>query len=82
MPNKRCNPYLDTQLTVSRILLMAIATVIFISGVIYGVIRGTFWRLRRKKKEDQFRDFHEAMHKMFKFDLFLHPWLSWNLHHK
>lgn len=80
MPNRRCNPYLDTRLTVSRVLLMTLATIVFIGGVIYGVVRGTFWRLCGKNKENQFRDFHEAMHKMFKFDLYLHPWLHCDVH--
>ena len=59
---------------------MAVATIIFISGVVYGAIRGTFWRLRGKNKAKQFRDFHEAMHKMFKFELYLHPWLHCDVH--
>lgn len=80
MPNRRCNPYLDTRLTVSRVLLMTLATIVFIGGVIYGVVRGIFWRLCGKNKENQFRDFHEAMHKMFKFDLYLHPWLHCDVH--
>ena len=80
MPNRRCNPYLDTRLTVSRVLLMTLATIVFIGGVIYGVVRGTFWRLCGKNKENQFRDFHEAMHKMFKFDLYLHPRLHCDVH--
>lgn len=43
---------------------MAVATVVFIGGVIYGVIRETFWRLRKKKEGEQFCDFHKAMHKI------------------
>ena len=80
MPNRRCNPYLDTRLTVSRVLLMTLATIVFIGGVIYGVVRGIFWLLCGKNKENQFRDFHETMHKMFKFDLYLHPWLHCDVH--
>lgn len=75
MSNQRCNPYLDTRLTFGRIIWMIVSTIVFIGGVIYGIIRGILWRIQRKERNERLWLFHKAMHRVFQFDLHLHPWL-------
>lgn len=75
MSNQRCNPYLDTRLTFGRIMWMTVSTIVFIGGVIYGIIRGMLWRIQRKERDERLWLFHNAMHKFFQFDLLFHPWL-------
>ena len=80
MVNNRCNPFLDAPLTVRRVVLMAIAAVVFILGVIYGTVRGAFWTWCGRTRERRLDDFHRIMHKVFKLDLRLHPWLFCDIH--
>ena len=80
MINNRCNPFLDAPLTVRRVVLMAIAAVVFILGVIYGTVRGAFWTWCGRTRERRLDDFHRIMHKVFKLDLRLHPWLFCDIH--
>ena len=74
----RCNPYIDTPLTINRVLLMALSTLVFISEVIYGTIRGFIWfgTGRRCKKEETYLKFRKLMQFYFRLDMRIHPWLS------
>ena len=78
MPRLYCNPYIDTPLTLKRVLLMALSTFVFIIEVIYGTIRGCIWFGTGKKNKDErvYIKFRELMQFYFRLDIRLHPWLS------
>lgn len=82
----RCNPYIDTPLTISRVLLMALSTFVFVSEVIYGTIRGFIWfgTGRKCKNEETYLKFRKLMQYYFRLDMRLHPWLSCEItnHHQ
>lgn len=82
-----CNPYIDTPITVKRVFLMALSTIVFIVEVVYGTIRGFFWfgTGKKQKNEATYQKFRELMQFYFKLDMRLHPWLSCeivNQHHE
>ena len=82
-----CNPYIDTSLTLKRVLLMALSTFVFIVEVVYGTIRGFIWfgTGNKIKNEVTYLKFRELMQFYFRLDMRLHPWLSCeivNQHHE
>ena len=78
MPRLYCNPYIDTPITVKRVFLMALSTIVFIVEVVYGTIRGFIWfgTGNKQKNEATYQKFRELMQFYFKLDMRLHPWLS------
>lgn len=79
MKRERCNPFIDTPLTMNRIVLMAISTIVFIVSVIYGTIRGILG-ICSKNKEKRRNDFHLIMQKIFSWELRIHPWLHCDIY--
>ena len=77
---KRSNPYINLPLTFERVIVMALAAVIYVSQLIYGSIRGFWWFTIGKKTDEKRRRFHDAIWRFFKFDLKKHPWLYADIH--
>lgn len=75
MTDKRCNPYIDAPLTFYRFFLMSLSAVAFILEAFYGIVKGftTFWN---GKTEEKIAKYHTLIHKMFRLNAYLHPWLS------
>lgn len=78
MVKHRLNPYLDAPLNVERVLLMFVSTLVFVTEVIYGTVKGFLWfgtgaTQDKREKVDQL---HELIHYFMKLNLRLHPWLS------
>lgn len=74
MKRERCNPFIDAPLTMKRIVLMAVSTIVFVASAIYGTIRGVLGFCSKNKRERR-DDFHVMMNKIFRWELRIHPWL-------
>lgn len=72
---KRSNPYIDLPLTPVRVLVMVLSTLVYVSQLVYGSVRGFIWFTLSKKTEAKRRKFHEIMWRFFRFDIRCHPWL-------
>lgn len=78
MTRQRLNPFLDAPISIKCVFLMVISTIVFVSEVIYGTIRGFIWFDLDKKtnKWENFDRFHKLMHYFMKWNIRIHPWLS------
>lgn len=73
---KRSNPYIDLPLSIKQVIIMTISSVTYISQLIYGSLRGFFWFTLGKKTDEKREKFHEAIYRLFRFDVRYHPWLD------
>ncbi len=78
MTGRRLNPFLDAPISIERVLLMGISTIVFVTEVIYGTIKGFVWFGigKEPKNEAKFDRLHELIHFFMKLNIRLHPWLT------
>ena len=76
----RSNPYIDAPLTITRIVYMIYCTVIYLSQVIYGSIRGFLWFTLGKKDDRKRELFHNAIWKHFNIDMEYSPFWKTTIH--
>lgn len=80
MVGKRCNPFIEAPLSVQKVLLMALATIVFLSQVLYGTIKGFLWFDIGKKTKERFLRYHKTIQYLLRLDMRLHPWFSCKIH--
>lgn len=72
---KRPNPYIDLPLTLTRVLVMVLSTVVYVSQLLYGSVLGFCWFTLGQKTDKKRERYHRAIWNFFNFDLRHHPWL-------